>query len=53
MGLALQQEHIPITSMSTIYKPADLITLASDQCIVNSGDILKISINLAHTLVWL
>lgn len=47
------QEHIPIMSMNTIYKPADLIILASDQCVVNSGDSLKITINLAHTEVWL
>lgn len=46
------QEHIPIMSMSTIDKTADLIILASDQQVVNSGDILKI-INLAHTQVWL
>lgn len=48
MGPYPPQEHIPIMSMSTIYKPADLI-LASDQRVVNSGDIPKISIDLAHT----
>lgn len=43
------QEHIPIMSMSTICKPADFIVHASDQCIVNNGDIMKININLACT----
>lgn len=43
------QEHILIMSVSTIYKLTDLIVLVSDQCIVNSGDILEIHINLAHT----
>lgn len=47
------QEHIPIISVSTTHKPADLIIFASDKRIINSGDILKIIIDLAHTQVWL
>lgn len=43
------QDHIPITSINTIYKTVDLIILASDQCVVViNGDILK-AINLVHT----
>lgn len=43
------QDHIPIMSISAIYKTVDLIIFAFDQCVVvSNGDTLKV-INLEHT----